>query len=71
MSAEDLTLAEIQALPVGSVVQDEDGDRYVRADPPADRPAAVWYGTGLAFTGGPWPARHIIDFAPVSIVRTL
>jgi hypothetical protein len=69
MSATDLTLAELQALPVGSIVEDGDGDRYRRGDPQPSAPALVWAGTGRA-EGSAWNASGIHDFRPVKIVST-
>lgn len=70
MSDLDLTLAEIQALPVGSVVVDRDGDRYERRDPPPAIPVLVWYAESELAVGSVWSASDLLDFHPVALEST-
>jgi hypothetical protein len=68
VSATDLTLAEVQALPVGTVVVDVDGDRYERVEPLPYYPVLAWRTEGE--DGDYVSGGGLLDYRPVKIVST-
>jgi hypothetical protein len=69
-TGEGLTHLEVMELPVGTTVEDGDGDRYLRLEPLPSFPSRVWSWIGV---DAGWPtltAADLLRYGPVKIVST-
>ena len=72
MSADNLGLAEMQALPVGAIVRDGDDDRYLRCEPRPSQPTLVWLWIDVDDDEG-WPSLRsdeVLRYGPCMIEST-